>query len=100
VWIFNGLPAQWWEEIPSETRDHIQKKLDGFPLIGTFIVDYDPETVGLLSNLCAWQVFQAEEDIRSLLEIKHRQGEDWSLCCSGWIGRFSGRGGSACEGRR
>eukprot|EP00415_Alexandrium_ostenfeldii_P000755 UN0755 len=68
VWIFNGRPSEWYDQLPSETQEHISQKLDGFPLIGTFIVDYDPATVGLLSNVCAWQVMQAKADIESLLE--------------------------------
>lgn len=67
LWMFNGRPTKWWNDLPAETRDYLNETIPSFPLMSTFIVDYDPETINLVSNICAWQIFQAQGEIADML---------------------------------
>lgn len=68
VWVFNGNPSEWWESLPSESRDWLTENVPDFPTISTFKVEYDAETVTFLSNVCAWQLLQAKDQIQDLLD--------------------------------
>lgn len=69
VWIFNAKPDEWWNKLPEETRNWIDETetTKGFPIVSAFIVDYDPETVSVLSNVCTWQILQAQKELEKLL---------------------------------
>jgi len=67
IWVFNGKPAHWWDYLPDSCKAFIDQKIDNFPRVNTYIVDWDPETVSFVSNLCAWQILEAVEMFKDLL---------------------------------
>tara|TARA_B100000609_G_scaffold54075_1_gene42103 strand:+ start:29 stop:1522 length:1494 start_codon:yes stop_codon:yes gene_type:complete len=70
--------AGWHDELPFETRAHILEKINAplqeegeghaLPFIPTNQLDYDPETVSLVSHLAAWTVKRNRDAIKSVLE--------------------------------
>lgn len=67
LWIFNGGEAGWLRRLPEETGEALEEGTPAFPYLGVFTLDYEPELVGCLSNLAAWNIYQAEAQINSLL---------------------------------
>ena len=67
----------WHDELPFETRAHILEKINeplqeegkghALPFIPTGQLDYDPETVSLVSHLAGWTVHRSKEAIEAVL---------------------------------
>jgi len=69
VWVLNGGKTQWLEQLPPESQDLVGG-IEGFPYISVNKLDYEPELTGALSQLCAWNLYQAEPEISALLETE------------------------------
>jgi len=81
VWVFNGRPAEWWKRLPESSKAYLDEKVPTFPRVNTYVVDWEPETVSFVSNICAWQILQAQDLIRDFMSSPDSAGGK-SGCCS------------------
>eukprot|EP00928_Gymnodinium_smaydae_P034525 TRINITY_DN24441_c0_g1_i1.p1 TRINITY_DN24441_c0_g1~~TRINITY_DN24441_c0_g1_i1.p1 ORF type:complete len:562 (-),score=87.86 TRINITY_DN24441_c0_g1_i1:55-1740(-) len=68
VWIFNGGADAWREHVPEETCESLEHVAKRFPYISVNLLDYPPLLVNCMSNLAAWNVFEAQGQILNLLQ--------------------------------
>jgi hypothetical protein len=82
LWVFNERVANWESKLPSESQELLNEAREGgllsgllqgdrtmetFPHIPTKDANYDPELVGLLSNLASYQVYELKDIIADMV---------------------------------
>lgn len=67
MFVFNSMSSKWESSLPQAGQSFVKKDIESFPFIPTSKLDYEPELTGYLSNLCAYNMLQLIDEVKSLI---------------------------------